>query len=207
MPSFPMRIIEIFKSIQGEGIHQGAVTGFLRLGGCNLRCTWCDTPHAQEGGREVTREEVVQSLEELRCRRVCITGGEPLLQADEVVPLLQTLRERGYSIDIETNGTLDFSRCQPYAGICMDVKCPSSGETSDLELLDRIRPEDSVKFVVNDTRDCQYAEQVIREHPMEGQIFFSPVSGADYGEIVKFLVDRDLPVRLQVQLHKILEVR
>jgi 7-carboxy-7-deazaguanine synthase len=138
---------------------------------------------------------------------VCVTGGEPLLQAEELESLLVPLHKKGIAVDIETNGTLDFTRFQPYASICMDVKCPSSGQVSDLTLLARIRPEDSVKFVVKDEEDCRYAQEVMKIHPIAGEIFFSPVFGTDYKPITRFVLVNNLPVRFQLQLHKILGVQ
>ena len=143
----------------------------------------------------------------LNPRYVCITGGEPLLQADELETLLASLARRGIAIDIETNGTIGFTRFQPYASVCMDVKCPSSGEESDLSLLETIRPEDSVKFVVKDLADCRYAQEVIRNHRIAGEIFISPVFGSDYKLIAKFVLTSGLPARMQVQLHKIIGVK
>lgn len=138
---------------------------------------------------------------------VCITGGEPLLQGDELEGLLSDLHKRGIIIDIETNGTVDFTRFQPYASICMDVKCPSSGEQSNIGLLSKIRPQDSVKFVVNNDADCRYAMGVMSLHRIAGEIFFSPVFGTDYSEISRFVLTNNLPVRFQLQLHKILGVQ
>ena len=127
-----MRISEIFRSIQGEGRSQGLITTFVRLSGCNLNCSWCDTPYAREGGKEVPAGDIFQAVEFSSCSRVCITGGEPLVQRDEVGSLVKQLDEAGYEVEIETNGTIDFSPLQAHASICMDVKCPSSGEESDL---------------------------------------------------------------------------
>jgi 7-carboxy-7-deazaguanine synthase len=138
---------------------------------------------------------------------VCITGGEPLLQGDDLEPLLSSLHARGTTIDIETNGTIDFSRLQPYASICMDVKCPSSGQKSNLGLLKALRLKDSVKFVVKDETDCQYALEIITSYRISGEIFISPVFGSDYKMIAKFILDNNLPVRFQIQLHKIAGVK
>lgn len=138
---------------------------------------------------------------------VCITGGEPLLQSDELEKLAVSIHKRGTAIDIETNGTINFTRLQPYSSICMDVKCPSSGEQSDIELLDALRPQDSVKFVVQDEKDFRYALDIITRHQIQGEIFFSPVSGSDYRPLVRFILDNNLPVRFQVQLHKLIGVK
>jgi 7-carboxy-7-deazaguanine synthase len=202
-----MKISEIFRSIQGEGRSQGLITTFVRLSGCNLDCRWCDTPYAREGGKEVPVEDVLRAVEFLPCRRVCITGGEPLLQLGEVTELAKRLHGAGYHVEIETNGTIDFSPLQPYASICMDVKCPSSGEESDLSLLSRIGHGDSVKFVVGDAGDLAYARQVMGSHPVRGEFLVSPVHGADAGALARLVLDWNLPARFQVQLHKILGVK
>jgi 7-carboxy-7-deazaguanine synthase len=202
-----MRIAEIFRSLQGEGRNQGKPCLFIRLAGCNLHCHWCDTPYAQAGGSEMNIQAIVEQVSRLNPPYVCITGGEPLLQADNLEPLLVSLHMRGTSIDIETNGTINFARMQPYASICMDVKCPSSGYQSNLTLLDILRPQDSVKFVVKDQTDCQYAREIITSYRIPGEIFLSPVFGSDYKMIVKFILDNNLPVRFQIQLHKIIGVK
>jgi 7-carboxy-7-deazaguanine synthase len=202
-----MRISEIFRSIQGEGRSQGLITTFVRFAGCNLDCRWCDTPYAKEGGKEVPAGDVFQAVEFLACGRVCITGGEPLLQLDDVSALAQKLHGAGYHVEIETNGTIDFSPLQPHAAICMDVKCPSSGEESDLSLLARIGPGDSVKFVVGDDGDLSYARQVMASHPIRGEYLISPVHGSDQGALARLVLDWNLPARFQVQLHKILGVK
>ncbi|RPJ53565.1 MAG: radical SAM protein, partial [Methanobacteriota archaeon] len=139
-----MKTSEIFPSIQGEGRGQGLVTTFVRLAGCNLRCRWCDTRYAWDGGEEMSVDAVAAAVRDLGIRRICITGGEPLLQGDELSQLLAILAEEKYEIEIETNGTIDPSPYHRYATICMDVKCPASGEESDLTLLARLGPKDSV---------------------------------------------------------------
>jgi 7-carboxy-7-deazaguanine synthase len=202
-----MKIAEIFRSLQGEGKNQGKPCLFIRLAGCNLHCHWCDTPYAQTGGKEINIEAVLEQLMRVNPAYVCITGGEPLLQADDLEPLLVLLHKRGTAIDIETNGTINFTRLQPYASICMDVKCPSSGEQSDLALLDALRVQDSVKFVVKDMTDCQYARDTIISHRIIGEIFLSPVFGSDYQTIAKFILENNLPVRFQIQLHKIIGMK
>jgi 7-carboxy-7-deazaguanine synthase len=202
-----MKVAEIFRSLQGEGKNQGRPCLFIRLAGCNLKCHWCDTPESRKGGIEMSLDTILEQIWRINLPYVCITGGEPLLQGEELGPLLSTLHKREIAIDIETNGTIDFTRCQPYASICMDVKCPSSGETSDLSLLAKIRPEDSVKFVVKDETDCRYAQEVITTHSIAGEIFFSPVFSTDYKPIVKFVLASNLPVRFQLQLHKIVGVQ
>jgi 7-carboxy-7-deazaguanine synthase len=202
-----MKIAEIFRSLQGEGSNQGRPCLFIRLAGCNLHCCWCDTPYAQAGGSDMSIDAILEQVWHLNPPYVCITGGEPLLQGDDLEPLLSSLHARGTSIDIETNGTIDFSRLQPYASICMDVKCPSSGQKSNLGLLKSLRLKDSVKFVVKDETDCLYALEIITSYRISGEIFISPVFGSDYKMIAKFILDNNLPVRFQIQLHKIAGVK
>lgn len=202
-----MQIAEIFVSLQGEGKNQGRVCLFIRLAGCNLNCTWCDTKESRSGGMTMSLDAILEQIWRINPPYVCITGGEPLLQAEALEPLLASLHRRGTLIDIETNGTIDFSPLQQYASVCMDVKCPSSGEQSDPGLLAKIRPEDSVKFVVKDENDCRYAQDVIASHRIAGEIFISPVYGADYKAISKFILTNNLPVRMQVQLHKVIGVK
>lgn len=202
-----MKVTEIFRSLQGEGKNQGNVCLFIRLAGCNLNCHWCDTEYSRSGGVEMGLDEILEQVWRINPQYLCITGGEPLMQAAELEPLLASLHKRGALIDIETNGTYPFTRLQPYASICMDVKCPSSGEQSDLSLLNAIRPQDSVKFVLKDETDCRYAQEIMASHRIAGEIFFSPVTGSNYATIAQFIVVNNLPVRFQLQLHKIIGVK
>ncbi|MDH7509781.1 MAG: radical SAM protein [Methanolinea sp.] len=201
-----MKVNEIFRSIQGEGINQGRPCTFIRFAGCNLDCAWCDTRRARSEGEEMDRDTILGRVRELGGRYICITGGEPLLQGPPLLSLVQDLFTAGCTIDIETNGTLDFSLFQPYAGICMDVKCPSSGERSNLALLPLLSGRDAVKFVVRDLEDCKYAAGVMRTVPHGTQVFFSPVGGTDPLVVARFLIREDLPARLQLQLHKVIGV-
>jgi 7-carboxy-7-deazaguanine synthase len=202
-----LTVAEIFQSIQGEGPDQGRPTVFIRLTGCNLACAWCDTPQAREGGTRMSAGEIIAEIAAMRPHRVCITGGEPLLQFAALVPLLASLCGHGYAVEIETNGTFDPSGARAFAGITMDVKCPSSGEASNLEYLDALGEGDAVKFVVADTRDLRYMEGVVRSHAIRAEIFVSPVWGSDLKAIADYIVEHNLPVRMQVQLHRIIGVR
>lgn len=204
-----MRVSEVFRSLQGEGKNQGRPTVFLRLAGCNLACAWCDTAYAREGGAEMAKDAVLAAVREAAgpCRRLCVTGGEPLLQQEALVALAAALTGEGYAIEVETNGTIDFSPVQAHAAITMDVKCPSSNEASDLALLARLRPDDAVKFVVADLADLAYMEDVLAAHPTAAEVYVSPVHGADAGPLVERILDRNLPVRFSLQLHKLIGVR
>ena len=204
-----MRVSEVFRSLQGEGRNQGRPTVFLRLAGCNLACAWCDTAYACEGGTEMADDAVLATVRKTAgpCRRLCVTGGEPLLQQEALVPLVAALAGDGFAVEVETNGTIDFAPVQAHATITMDVKCPSSNEASDLALLARLRPGDAVKFVVADLADLAYMEDVLDAHPTAAEVFVSPVHGVDAGPIVQRILDRDLPVRFSLQLHKLIGVR
>lgn len=155
----------------------------------------------------MSEDDILEQCWRQNPRYVCITGGEPLLQIDTLLSLLTSLKKRGTMIDIETNGTIDFTPVQPYASVCMDVKCPSSGEKSNLSLLSKIRPEDSVKFVVADEEDCRFAHGIMDRYPVAGSVFFSPVYGADMAPFIRYILVNSLPVRFQVQLHKIIGVK
>ncbi|MDD1730295.1 MAG: radical SAM protein [Methanospirillum sp.] len=203
-----MKIAEIFASIQGEGSFSGYPTLFIRFAGCNLRCRYCDTPAAQdEGGTVMDVTSIAEEVNRSGLSHVCITGGEPLLQQQDLLALLARLHDSGHEISIETNGTIDFRPSQQYATICMDVKCPSSGETSDLDLLTHIRKEDSVKYVIGTEGDLRYALETLKHNPVRGTIFWSPVFGSDPTYIVSFILDQKLPVRFQLQLHKVIGVQ
>ncbi|MDT8357082.1 MAG: radical SAM protein [Methanomicrobiaceae archaeon] len=202
-----MQISEIFRSIQGEGKRQGYPSIFVRCAGCNLACRWCDTPLSREGGQEMPEETVLHEIRRYPGRRLCITGGEPLLQADALLRLLRQASAEGYSVEIETNGTIDFRPFQSLAAICMDVKCPSSGEQSNLSLIPYLHLQDSLKFVVADEQDCRYASAVLDSYPPSCEVFLSPVWGSNYGDIAGFILEEGLSVRLQVQLHKVIGVR
>ena len=201
-----MIISEIFRSLQGEGRNQGRPCTFVRCAGCNLRCRWCDTPQAQEGGSEMTVPEVLAAVRSIGFTYICLTGGEPLLQ-EEVLTLVTSLHKEGYKVDIETNGTVNFRLYQPYAAICMDVKCPSSGEQSDLSLLSDLSLRDSVKFVCADTDDCRFADEILHTYGVKGEAIITPVYGRDTKPLVNYILDHNLPVRFQLQLHKMIGVQ
>ena len=199
-----MKVTETFASLQGEGINQGKPCFFLRLSGCNLRCAWCDTAYSFEAGAEKSVDEIVAEIANSGLKYVCITGGEPLLQKAALQPLLEILSRAGIAVDIETNGTISFEECKPFASICMDVKCPSSGVVSDLALLDTLRATDSVKFVIGDEADYFYMVEVLAAHRnCPAEIVITPVYGTDTKWLVDTIIKERLPVRFQIQLHKL----
>ena len=215
-----MFISEIFKSIQGEGTHAGLPCIFVRLTGCNLRCTWCDTAYAFHGGRKMSVEEVFGRVEALRGdavggRLVELTGGEPLLQ-QEVYPLADRLLAAGYAVLIETSGERFIGQLPKAVIKIVDVKCPDSGEpdTFDKRNLEELTSEDEVKFVISSRRDYEFARDFIVEHRLAGRIkevLFSPVhedpngqwKGLEPRQLVEWMLEDGVPARLGLQLHKI----
>jgi 7-carboxy-7-deazaguanine synthase len=215
-----MVITEIFKSIQGEGTRAGLPCIFVRLTGCNLRCTWCDTAYAFHGGSKLSIEEVLEKVRALdgtsgaRVRLVEITGGEPLLQP-ETPELAEQLLAAGYTVMIETSGER-FAGGLP-AGVVkiVDVKCPDSGEpgTFDLANLETVGHSDEIKFVISSRRDYEFAREFTLHHQLPErvhEILFSPVFpdpagkwlGLNARELAEWILADGLPVRLGLQLHK-----
>jgi len=219
-----MFITEIFKSIQGEGTRAGLPCIFVRLTGCNLRCTWCDTAYAFHGGQKLSVEEVMERVESLNRRSdgstagvslVELTGGEPLLQ-EEVYPLAERLLAAGYTVMIETSGERFIGRLPKEVIKIVDVKCPDSGEpdTFDPRNLEELGTNDEVKFVISSRRDYEFAREFSREHRLSErvrEVLFSPVHddpngkwrGLEPRELVEWMLEDGLQVRLGLQLHKI----
>jgi 7-carboxy-7-deazaguanine synthase len=216
-----MHITEIFKSIQGEGTRAGLPCIFVRLTGCNLRCVWCYTAYAFHGGKKMSVDEVVQRVAELsgqgerRLQLVELTGGEPLLQ-EEIYPLAERLLADGYTLMIETSGERFIGRLPKPVIKIVDVKCPDSGEgdTFDARNLAELSAEDEVKFVLSSRRDYEFAREFTREHALAErtrEVLFSPVhddpmgkwTGLEPRALVEWILEDGLPVRLGLQLHKI----
>jgi len=207
-----MRICEIFTSIQGEGKWVGIPQVFVRLSGCNLRCRWCDTPSAleYESGKEMSVSEVVEQVERegKELKSVCITGGEPLLQLEEVKELVKQLRLKGYSILLETNGTIgDKKLFSEVECVSMDIKTPSSGEKSDLTLLSLLSTKDQVKLVIEDEKDYTYAKKILKKIVPEIEIIFQPQGIERAQWLARKVLEDKLQVRVLPQLHKILGMR
>jgi 7-carboxy-7-deazaguanine synthase len=219
-----MFITEIFKSIQGEGSRSGLPCVFVRLTGCNLRCTWCDTAYAFYGGKKMSVEDVAARVDELSGRAVEgkpivglveLTGGEPLLQ-EEIYPLADRLVAQGYTVMIETSGERFIGRLPKEVIKIVDVKCPDSGEpdTFDLRNLAELSANDEVKFVLTSRRDYEFAREFFREQRLTErvkEIVFSPVHDDPEGKwtgleprlLVEWMLEDGLNVRLGLQLHKI----
>lgn len=206
-----MNISEIFFSIQGEGIEIGLPTVFVRLFACDLRCSWCDTMYAVEGRdfRRMTLPEVMSEIEKFGCSRVCITGGEPLVQRDEVEALAKFLIDDGYKIVLETSG----HKMPPpvfWTGNCvisMDCKCPGSGMQArmDFSLFPKLRPLDQLKFVIADEADFEYAKEILKRYRIHANIIFQPADSAGIDWLTGRVIGENLEgVRVLPQLHKIL---
>jgi len=202
-----MLINEMFLSVQGEGRTMGLPTVFVRLSGCNLDCRWCDTRYAEEGGSEMTLEEVMAGINGYRIRHVCLTGGEPLWH-NEAPELISRLLEERKHVTLETNGSLSIAGLpeHPELLISMDYKCPSSGMEARMLLdnLKRLRPKDQLKFVVADKDDLERAEEVLRKHGPDCPAIFTPVGGLTLAPVVDFVLKRKLEVRVLPQLHKLI---
>lgn len=203
-----LRVSEIFHSIQGESHTIGERTVFVRLTGCPLRCSWCDTEYAFSGGELRSLTSIMDAVAALGARHVCVTGGEPLAQPD-CRALLGQLCDAGYIVQLETSGALDIAGIDPRVAVIMDLKAPSSGE-SDRNLwanLASLRPHDQVKFVIADRVDYDWAREVLAGHRLRARcaVLFSPAWGLLEPRLLAewILADR-LDVCLQVQLHKFL---
>ena len=202
-----LTINEIFYSIQGESTYAGKPCVFVRLTGCDLRCSWCDTPYAFSEGQKMSVDAVLQQVDRYGSPLVEVTGGEPLLQED-VYALMERLLESGRTVLLETGGQIDVSRV-PLAVIkVMDVKCPASGESHRNEWgnIDRLGSRDQVKFVIKDRGDYEFARDLVVRHALDRRcaaVLFSPVHDVLEPKALSewILADR-LPVRLQLQIHK-----
>jgi 7-carboxy-7-deazaguanine synthase len=202
-----LTVNEIFYSVQGESTYAGRPCVFVRLTACDLRCTWCDTPYAFFEGGKRSLDDVLGAVDAYRCDLVEVTGGEPLLQ-EAVYPLMTALLERGKTVLLETGGHRSTARVPDPVVTILDVKCPGSGEAAkmDWDNLARLRPHDEVKFVISDRADYEYARDVIGRHQLPGRvaaIHMSPVHGELHPRtLAEWVLADDLPVRLQLQLHK-----
>ena len=200
---------EIFHSIQGESLSAGRPCVFVRLTGCNLRCTYCDTAYAYDEGSAFSIGEIVSRVKSFSCPLVEITGGEPLLQ-DETSELIRRLIASGYEMLIETNGSLDISQLHPECTRIMDIKCPSSGMSSKnrMENLSQLTDRDQLKFVIGDASDYDFAKNILSALPTgfpQDHVLFSPVFGILPPAALSDWILRDrLSVRFHPQLHKII---
>jgi len=217
-----MQITEIYKSLQGESTYAGLPCVFVRLTACNLRCAWCDSEYTFSGGKKMASEGVLAEVERLSPDRglVEITGGEPMLQERELVPLMQTLLDLGHTVLIETSGERPLERVPKGVVKIVDVKCPDSGaaESFRMENLDALSSQDEVKFVLSSRRDYEFARDFVSEHQIDRKVhavLFSPAfrktaKGSrdtthcllDPRELAEWILEDGIPARLGLQLHK-----
>jgi 7-carboxy-7-deazaguanine synthase len=217
----PMQITEIYKSIQGESTHAGLPCIFVRLTGCNLRCSWCDSEYTFTGGHRMSMEEVLEEVEHLSSGGLVeITGGEPMLQEKELVPLMRRLLDGGYTVLLETSGERPLEHVPREVHKIVDVKCPNSGEpdTFHIENLDVLNPNDEVKFVLSDRTDYEFARDFVARHelvPRVNAVLFSPAFAKDARggrdtshclldprELAEWMLADNVSARLGLQLHK-----
>ncbi len=201
-----MKVNEIYRSIQGESSYAGLPCVFVRLTYCNLRCSYCDTEYAFYEGEDCTVEEVLREVQSFDCHLVEITGGEPLLQ-EEVFPLMDELVGRGFTVLLETGGSLDVGPVNPKVIKILDLKCPGSGESQRnlYSNLAKLQSWDEVKFVIGDRADYLWARQALQEHQLTDRcsVLFSTVFGKlPPRQLADWLLADNLKVRLQLQMHK-----
>lgn len=219
-PEAGLRMTEIFYSLQGEALTSGLPTVFVRLTGCPLRCVYCDTTYSFTGGERLSLEAIMADIAQYPCKRVCITGGEPLAQPN-CIALINRLLEAGYEISLETAGALSVADVPEAVSKVMDVKTPSSGE-SDKNLwsnLDYLTQHDQLKFVIMNRSDYEWSKQQLIDYKLDqkvGTVWFSPMFNVHDNkdsvvevpnlarELVEWILEDAIPVRLQLQLHKII---
>lgn len=217
-----MQITEIYKSLQGESTYAGLPCVFVRLTGCNLRCSWCDTEYSFYGGRRMTSEQVLAEIERLNAAGslVEITGGEPMLQERELVPFMQRLVDAGYKVLLETSGERPLERVPAQVIKIVDVKCPGSGEgeTFCLKNLETLNVHDEVKFVIADRSDYEFARDFTLGHDLVrhvNAVLFSPAFSKeaagprnasncllDPQQLAEWMLEDNVPSRLSLQIHK-----
>ena len=201
-----MRVTEIFHSIQGESSYAGQPCVFVRLTGCPLRCTWCDTDYAFYGGHECSIDETLAKVHTYGCRLVEVTGGEPLAQP-ESLPFMTRLCDADYTVLLETSGAVDIAPVDPRVHVILDVKCPGSGMTDHMHWpnLSQLTAKDEVKFVLADRADYDWAREILAQYDVDSRcpVLFSPVFGSlDVRLLAEWILTDRLPVRFQLQMHK-----
>ncbi|MCH2559202.1 MAG: 7-carboxy-7-deazaguanine synthase QueE [Alcanivorax sp.] len=204
-----LRVTEIFHSLQGEARTVGRPTVFVRLTGCPQRCVWCDTEYAFQGGEKRSLDDILDQVAGHGAHYVTVTGGEPLAQPN-CLPLLTALCDQGYEVSLETGGAMDIAPVDERVSVVMDLKAPGSGEQPNnrLDNIPHLRPNHQVKFVLADRRDYDWARFMLDQHQLAARVsdvLFSPVHGQLSGaDLADWIVADRLPVRFQLQLHKLL---
>jgi len=203
-----LKVHEIFHSLQGESSRVGLPTVFVRLTGCPLRCGYCDTAYAFQGGKNLTQAQILEQVAAFGARYVTVTGGEPLAQKG-CLPLLTALCDAGFDVSLETGGAMEIGGVDPRVSVILDVKTPGSGEVEKnlWSNLDHLKRKDEVKFVLCDRSDYDWAKRVLADRAIAEKcpVLFSPVySSLPPAALAEWVLQDRLPVRMQVQLHKIL---
>lgn len=203
-----LRLTEIFFSLQGEASRAGLPTVFVRLTGCPLRCTWCDTTYSFTGGEPATIESILAEVAKYPARQVCVTGGEPLAQK-ECLPLLSALCDAGYDVSLETSGALDIAAVDRRVSRIMDLKAPDSAESARnrWENLKYLNSRDEIKIVIASRADYEWARDVLRQHQLDAlcPVLLSPAQGlVEAADLAGWILEDGLNVRFQMQLHKLL---
>jgi 7-carboxy-7-deazaguanine synthase len=201
-----LNINEIFYSLQGEAREVGLPTVFVRLTGCPLRCTYCDTEYAFKGNNPLTIDEILTEVKKYNTRYVCVTGGEPLAQINCHV-LLDALIKNDYKVSLETSGSIDITDVNPDVSIVMDVKTPSSGESKQnkYDNIDKLETKDQLKFVIGSKEDFDWSVDILNKYPTLAGVLFSPVfDEITPTQLADWILDKQLNVRMQVQMHKLL---
>lgn len=202
-----MKICEIFYSIQGESTYSGLPCVFVRTSGCNLRCSYCDTKYAYEDGSEMSINEIIKKIETYECKLVEITGGEPLIQLDQVNKLIDHLLTDGYEILLETNGSIDIQSIDQRVVKIIDLKCPDSGMSENIcwENLNHLTDKDQIKFVLSSRKDYEWAKDVINKNfsDRKNEVLLSTAYGIlKPSNVVQWMLDDKLKARFQLQIHK-----
>ncbi len=219
-PQAGLRLTEIFYSLQGEALTSGLPTIFVRLTGCPLRCVYCDTTYSFSGGKRQSLDDIMADIGQYPCMRVCVTGGEPLAQPNAIA-LMQILLDKGYEVSLETAGALSVQRVPSAVSKVMDIKTPSSGEASKnlWENLNYLTQHDQLKLVIMNRDDYDWAKAKLFEYELDkkvGTVWFSPMFNIDQiskdssevpvlaRQLAEWILEDALPVRFQLQLHKII---
>ena len=201
-----LEVTEIYKSVQGESTYMGLPCVFIRLTGCNLRCIWCDTPHAFHDGKKLSIHQIIDEVKSYDINLVEITGGEPLLQK-EVFPLMESLLKNKFKVMLETSGSLAINNVPAKVIKIIDLKCPGSGEENKnlWENLNHLTSTDEIKFVIADKTDYEWSKKVLQDYELDKKVpvLFSPVfEKLKLKDLTEWILKDNLPVRLHTQLHK-----
>ena len=201
-----LEVTEIYKSVQGESTYMGLPCVFIRLTGCNLRCVWCDTPHAFHDGKKLSIHQIIDEVKSYDINLVEITGGEPLLQK-EVFPLMESLLKNKFKVMLETSGSLAINNVPAKVIKIIDLKCPGSGEENKnlWENLNHLTSIDEIKFVIADKTDYEWSKKVLQNYELDKKVpvLFSPVfEKLKLKDLTEWILEDNLPVRLHTQLHK-----